>query len=832
MNCSSRIIRRIALLFLTGALLTAPAGVYCSEKAGSEDWLQGNKAFEAGDHASAVRFYKKALVLSGSPLWEKCAMQLGKVYLKQGDISSAAEILSRLKKRAPQFPADILSGMILAAENNFDSAIKVFRKAAARNGQDRPEALYQLGNALLNTGNHAEALKIFEELDKSSDPKISRRGRYAGIYTLIHSRKHKEADKLLAETPVSPETAQLKLLNQVKSGDLDAFKAAWLKQRQNTGDPRPEKQFYEICRLGADLAESRDPDFAVICLDDCFKFAPGDTERQYVMHRLFNLQSGSDIDGAVKTVDRYCAIFSNASDKVQLLLQCGRLLAANNRFKEAVEVFARVIKDEDNLFAERRSAAFDAAGAAEKGGMIKEAEKLHFYLINRSTTPEEKQKSEFNCGQFFVRQKNYAAAEKYFDLVILQNGSLAEDARYHLLSVLIDTRQYARAKETAARLLEAQKPEYANYARFRLAGLTELEGDLSLARKLYLEYLNKAPSSSLAPAAAFAAAQLAEKTGNLTIAAAEYLAFVRKYPADINAASSLFLALRADCLSGGKQIAEKSIALMSEKHAQTAEYNAALLQLADYYFNHRDHARALELLKKQNDRNTHAAAFMLLECRILQAAGKSTAALQLAKELLKKYPDAPETVEAHFFCGNILADLGENGQALEHFKQAESSGVSGIMAEVISGRIADCASASYSGGEFDRKQFNDALKRYLKLAEEAKLPAVKLQSLCKAGNCYARLNDQNRALEYYEKTLYFAALLQNNHFQPDPVWCARAAYAGARVAFKGKKPDKLSRALRLTRLYEELALPATGEDFYTLRKQLRDAYNLLKRKGQ
>ena len=92
--------------------------------------------------------------------------------------------------------------------------------------------------------------------------------------------------------------------------------------------------------------------------------------------------------------------------------------------------------------------------------MIEEAKKLHFYLINRSTTPEEKQKSEFNCGQFFVRQKDYAAAEKYFDLVILQNGSFAEDARYHLLSVLIDTRQYARAKEKRAFHQEACLPLY------------------------------------------------------------------------------------------------------------------------------------------------------------------------------------------------------------------------------------------------------------------------------------------------------------------------------------------------------------------------------------
>ena len=56
--------------------------------------------------------------------------------------------------------------------------------------------------------------------------------------------------------------------------------------------------------------------------------------------------------------------------------------------------------------------------------------------------------------------------------------------------------------------------------------------------------------------------------------------------------------------------------------------------------------------------------------------------------------------------------------------------------------------------------------------------------------------------------------------------------AGAKAAVKGKNPERLVRALRMIRLYEELSLPKTGEDFDTLRKELHNSYNLLKRKGQ
>ena len=823
---------RSILIFLAGVIFLTPA-VFGAENSGSEDLRMGDKAFENGDYDSAVRFFKKAQVLLGSPLWEQCALKLGKSYLKQGDIISASEMLTRLKKRNPQFPTGVLPGLILAAEGNFSEAVKVFKKVASQNGPERLEALYQQGLACLNTGAYADALKAFEELDNSPVPEISRKGRYARIYTLIHSGDYKKADEVLDKTASSPEREHLNMFNLVKRGDLAGFKVLWSKAREQSGDPRPEKLLYEICRTAADLAEQKqNADFAALCLNDSFKFAPGNAERKDVMHQLFNLQSRSNIDGARDTVNRYCSAFPEASDKALLRLQCGRLFAANNRYKEAVEIFKEVIKDADNLLDERRSAAFDASGAAEKGNLIETAKEMYLYLINRSTTPEVKQMSEFRFGEFFVRQKDYASAEKYFNRVILQNGSMAEEARYRLLAVLMDTRQYARAKQTAEKLLEAKTPEYANYGRYRLAELTELEGNLALARKLYLEYLNKAPASTLASAAAFSAAQLAEKSGDLTIAAAEYLDFVRKYPGDINAAPSLFLALRADCLSGGKQIAEKCLELMTKSYSQTKEYNASLLQFADYFFNHGNYSRALELLKKKNKLNDRAAAFILLESRVRQAAGNAASALQLARELLEKYPDAPEAVEANFLCGNILADLGETSLALTHFKKAEKQRVSGIFAEIISGRIADCSLSLYTGSDFDRHLVEDALKRYLKLAEEAKLPAVKLQSICKAGNCYARMGNHRKAVENYEKTLYFAALLKNNNFQPDPIWCARAAYGGARAAFKGRKPEGLVRALRLIRLYEKLELPGTGEDFGTLRKQLHEAYNLLKRKGK
>ena len=834
MKTLSRISLHTAIFCLTGFLILVPAGAFCAADAGSEDLRLGDKAYASGDYASAERFYKKATVLLDSPLWEKCMMQLSRVYLKQGDTASASDVLARLKQRNPEYSVGILPGLILAAEGNYRSAVKIFRPLSLQNGPDRLEALYQLGAASLMTGDFKEAMEIFSKLEKAPVPAVAARGRHARIYALIYNKQYEQALELLARTEKSAENARLSLLLLAKSGKFADFKNSWNKVRAGFGDPRPERLIYEICRNGAQLAEKeKDIAFAAECLNDSFKFAPDNARRKDVMRRLFNVQSNKDIDGAVETVRRYCSVFPEAHDKALMMIQCGRLLAGNNRCKEAVEIFRQVMKDEENLLEERRSAAFEAAASAEKAEQFAVAEEMYHYLISRSTTPEVKQNSEFLLGEFYVRRKNHAEAEKYFNRVISQGGTKADDARHRLLAVLIDSGDYAKAKQTAAVLLESSNADYANYARYRLAGLTELEGDLENAHKLYLEYVAKAPASTLAPAAAFSAARLAERTGNMAAAAAEYLAFASKYPSDINTAAALFLALRAECLTGRTQIAWKCLEILSAKHAALPEFNAALLQFADYFFNIKDYKQALEVLKRRPLDNTHAASmFLLWEVRIRLALGETASALQIGREVLSKYPTSREAAEAHFLCGNILADLGENNMALSHFRQAEKSGQPGVFAEVVSGRIADCSVALFSGSDFDRRFLEGALQRYQKLAEEAKLPEVKLQSLCKAGQCSELLGDSRMALEYYEKTLYFASLLKNNNFSPDAVWCARAAYAGAKAAVKGKNPERLVRALRMIRLYEELSLPKTGEDFDTLRKELHNSYNLLKRKGK
>ncbi|MBQ7207336.1 MAG: tetratricopeptide repeat protein [Lentisphaeria bacterium] len=820
-----------AAIIGSGILIPLPTVLRAETQTGSEDLQLGDRAFARGDFAAAERFYRKALVLLASPLWENGAEKLCRACLARGNVSAAYNILTELKKRAPGRPAELLSGMVLAADGNFPEAIHEFEKAAARGGNDRPEALYRLAAAYLASGRYQEAADRFFELEKLPVSPYARKGRRGRIYTLIRQGKTEEASALLKEFPRSDDAEKLEMLRLVKAGDLGRFKTLWTEKRKSFGDPRPDSLLYEICGAGSSLAlANNDRELAETCLRDAFDFSSDDAGRKDVMYRLFNLQSRSDPAAAVETVRRYCAAFPDSTAKAILQIQGGRLLAAAGRYKEAVDLFSEVLKDRENLLDERRAAAADAAAAAEKGGLRDEAKKMHGYLITHAVSPEQKQSSELRLAEYCLRQKDHPAAEKYLDQVILQGGRLAENARVTLLSALMESKQHGKAKTVARELLAAADPVQANFGRFQLARLAEKENDLPRARSLYLDCLKQAPGSPFSPAARFSAAAIAEKTGDLAAAAKEYLDFARMHPADPNTPPALFLALRADCLAGTEKTAETALALLEKNHPGSPESRAARLQLADHFFLARAYDKALALLTAGGSASARAndPAFALLAARIKLAAGKPAEAFQTADAALKRSPEAEEAPDLGFLCGNILADMGETAQALACFRQAEKRRSSGIFGEILSGRIADCSRILFSDSRLDKKLIEDAFSRYGKLASDAKLPEIRLQSICKAAACCELMKKDPQAIDLYEKTLYFAALLRSGGISPDPVWCARAAYDGARAALRKPRPERLVRALRLIRLYEDLALPNTGEDFKALRSELRSAYNRMK----
>ena len=820
-----------AAIIGSGMFLPFPMVLRAETPTGSEDLQLGNRAFARGDYDAAERFYRKALVLLASPLWEDGAEKLCRACLARGNVSAACDILAELKKRAPGRPAELLSGMVLAADGNFPEAVREFEKAVSRGGSDRPEALYRLAAACLASGRYQDAAGRFLELEKIPGSKYAEKGRRGRIYTLIRQGKTEEALALLRESPRTEDADKLEMLRLVRAGDLDKFKKLWTEKRKTFGDPRPDGLLYEICGAGSSLALAKnDRELAETCLRDAFDFASDDARRKDVMYRLFNLQSRSDPAAAVETVRRYCAAFPDSTAKAILQIQGGRLLAAAGRCKEAVDLFSEVIRDRENLLDERRAAAADAAAAAEKGGLHDDAKKMLLYLVTHAVSPEQKQFSELRLAEYCLRRKDHTEAEKYLEQVILQGGRPAEEARVTLLSALMESKQYGKAKTVARELLAAADRDQANFGRFQLARLAEKENDLPGARSLYLDCLKQGPDSPFSPAARFAAAAIAEKTGDPAAAAKEYLEFARKHPADPNAAAALFLALRADCLAGTEKTAGPALALLEKNHPGSPESRAAKLQLADHFFLTGAYEKALALLTGNGSAPAPETdpAFALLAARIRLAAGKTALALQTAGAALKKFPDAEEVPDLEFLCGNVLADMGETAQALASFRRAEKRRPSGIFGEIVSGRIADCSRILFSDSRLDKKLIDDAFARYSKLASDAKLPEIRLQSICKAAACCELLKKDPQALDLYEKTLYFAALLRSGGISPDPVWCARAAYDGARTALRKPRPERLVRALRLIRLYEDLALPDTGEDFKALRSELRSAYNRMK----
>ena len=831
------IYRLCAILLGGGFLSVSDAGAFSfygnNRQPASEELKMGNTARARGDISGAAAFYRKAMqsAAGDQPLYTSAAVSLGKCMLEQGKLPEAKHVYAALKKQYPTADADVFSALILAAEGRNDDAVALLEKVIASQSADREEALFHLGQLFLQQGKFQLAMENFNKLSRSSNPVNRENGKNGLIYSAIRSGNTIAAKRVLDTLPEGKIKQRLDLLLKIQSKDYKDFKTAFSALPRENQDPGANPLLYEICSRGADLAaENKDSVFAEFCLKNAYQYAANDTVRRDLMLRLLNAQSQHNINSALQTLERYLKVFPDAHNRAVLQLECGRLLTEHKKYDNAIKLFESVIKDEENLLDERISAADDAAKTAEKAGMPEKAREMYQYLITHSIAPGQRQRYEYRLGTFLLRQKKHLEAENCFRKVAASGGELAEESLYWLLETQMQAKRYSEAKLSAQKLLKAENPNHVNFGRYTLALLTELSGDVAKARSLYLDCLSKAPSSSYAPQAAFSAAKLAEKLEKLPDAIKEYLNFAEKYPDNANTPAALFFAMRANCMSKRTSSAVDCFEKLESRFPAAQETKIARLQLADYLLAIN---RAQEALKLLPMTDTPAAAAspeleadtLLLRGRVQEAAQNHAGALQTLKKLLEKYPASAAAANANILAGNILYDLGELRMALGHFEQAEKLHPADIFGEVASGRIADCNMNLYSSRNFDQKYLKEALQRYEKLASESAVPQIRLQSIYKAALCYELAGSDRKAISTYERTLYLATVFRSNGVMPDPVWCSRAAYRGARLISKEKTPDNLVRALRMIRLYESLNIENSGEDFNSLRRELKESYN-------
>ncbi len=231
----------------------------------------------------------------------------------------------------------------------------------------------------------------------------------------------------------------------------------------------------------------------------------------------------------------------------------------------------------------------------------------------------------------------------------------------------------------------------------------------------------------------------------------------------------------------------------------------------------------MDELDKSRCADAEAAALSLERARLLSGCRRNSEAIREAEELLARHPSRAVAADAAFLAGNLRADRGEYVEALADFRRDRELRPSGLFGEVAEGRIADTLMSLY-GATQRTEDLNAAAESFGRLAEGARFPAVRLQSLFKLGCCREYLGERLKALDAYYQALLFAGVLKKNNIPFEAAWCSRSAYAALRLLMDSGVPGRLQRGSRIIEAYRKLELPGSDAEFEALRKEFTELY--------
>ncbi len=835
-----------AALLLAVLFLPVCSGAFpfsWEDPAGVDELRLGDVAASFGNYKNARKHYLKAMDESKSDitLWSECLFRLGTLELQNGNTAGAKKLLQTFREKVPAGSAGTLPGEIMLAEDDFAGAEKEFRFLIDRKDIHAESAEFWMGYLKIKQKKYQEALDIFNRLKASRVPLISRKSEYGSVLALLRMGKVAEAAKLIDSSDRTSDRNfyYLRMLCAVKEGKLDYFKANW---KINDDDIRQDGFIFELILSAADLAvKQNDYQFAAQLFEQAFAFASNDESKREVVKRLFTVCANFDVRKAAEAAQRYAELFPEASDRAVLLTQSGRLLTEKNMYSEAVAVFSKVASDRENLLVERRAAAFEGAAAAEKGKLFDSAETLYNMQIELSPDAVSRRKSKLSFAEFLLRRNQFEKSDTLLlELAADTDSSRERETAVYLLLQSKSLRNQLTAEYSvfADFLAGSSRKTYAESGAFFSAEISRISGASGEeSRRKYLEFIKKYPASKFVPQAKFYAARLAGSDGNYPAAAAEFVSFADTFPEHGNAGAARFIALDYFCRAGMTSDALKQLDKLAAEKNFTTAFVAGLLTLAEHLSSSGRAVEAVTLIDRMTADGERAkirqrSDVLFARARILVKLQRYRDAAAELDKLLNAHPESAEAAEASFIAGNIRCDrFSEYELAEKNFARARELKPDGIFGDAVAGRLADCRYTLYHQSN-KSELLKSAEELYRFVADDGKLPDMRIQACYKAGLCRMSSGDYEKAFEDFENVLYMASALRREGYVPEQSWCEKALYSAVQLALSRALPGESAKAQQLLSVYWQLGFDKNGENLKKLQYQIRERQKLLKKRSR
>ena len=792
----------------------------------------GDRAFFADDYLTAVSHYRSAQKLSPednllSQAWTINTLRLGKAQLFAGDLQGAKQTLKEFRQRYPLRSAGTLPADILVAEGKYDEAEKLYLsiEQLSNNTVTIDAARFGRGALLLKQGKLKDAEAVFSDLSNGDSP-----FRQAAVrelaYTLIRAGRPGEAAKLLSEIPEKERGISygiISALAEINSGKIDNFKKIWksLFVRQLR---LPDARSYELLTGAAELAEKQnDSEFCIELLKTAELFAPTPEIRQDIFKRLINLQSKTDPDGAAETAWKYGELFPQSSDRYDVQLAAGSILADARKFFAAANLFDKLVSAGNIPQNIRFQAAVQGALFAESAGNSELAVKLFKSATQSAPTPEAQLKCRRQYAEFLIRRQDYPGAIAVLQQAVEKNITPENQILWFmLLDAAVKSGDRQTVIQSSEQLKKSDNPLFRGRGFYEAGEIAATSGNFATARKEFLTAAGIKEAGQYAVSSSFGAALMAFNLGDYQSAGNESFNLATAHPDMQQAPQALFLGYRSARLAENDELKKKCAAVLSEKYADSEPYAVYALQNArDRADSERDLTGAISDLEELERRFTANTAIlteaMLMRAGMLKASGKTNEALECASAILASHPQCRAAYDAAMLAGSLNIKIKNFPVALKFFNQAGSLRDRGLEYELAKFQEAELMLRM---SITQPRMRDDAISNAEKQISTLTFPALRLKMRyyrAWALEHYGKLND---ALQGYEQLLNEAVELQSRGIPNDLNYCVKGATAALQIINSGNRRSQHIRGLRIIRQCRMLQLQKYGLDPDALQNEI------------
>lgn len=408
-----------------------------------------------------------------------------------GKLPEADGLLARFDGDFPgnrlRYRQEVLKGRVLASRSDFAGAAKHYQTVVAASEIDstKQQARYYLGHALQKLAQHAQVLEVTEPL-AAQIPADKALADYAGVYVL-----RSLSQLALARAAIS------KIKTGEESPEAKALCAATVESARKYREIAPTGTLAARALSNAAVAEAlaRKKNEAIAWLESLRKSHPQSTELGEALDELGEIASSyGDFDLAARLYGELAGWPKESRLHSKAIADLGWSQYKQKKFTEAAGSFTRLLTEhpDDALVPE---AGFMRGKSLEDAGKIPEAQAAFAEAAKRPGAAENTYLAGLQSARLLVRLKKTAEADAAYDELLKRfpkrkdgDKVLDEWAGLHY-----DAENFARADEIFRRLAtEYPTSDLADNALLSLAESVFLAGKLDEART-QLTALSKSP---------------------------------------------------------------------------------------------------------------------------------------------------------------------------------------------------------------------------------------------------------------------------------------------------------------------------------------------------